>query len=83
MVETVAADPQQACHLEEQSRLLHSALDVLTPDEREAIETAFFSESSYQEVATRLNEPLGTIKSRIRSGLMKLRQTLTGTAKAL
>jgi RNA polymerase sigma-70 factor, ECF subfamily len=56
---------------------LRTALDVLTPDERRAIETAFFSEFTYAEVAERLNTPLGTIKTRIRAGLMKLRRALT------
>jgi RNA polymerase sigma-70 factor (ECF subfamily) len=58
-------------------------LQVLTLDERQAIETAFFSELTYSEVATRLNQPLGTVKTRIRSGLGKLRQVLTGALKGL
>jgi RNA polymerase sigma-70 factor (ECF subfamily) len=70
-------DPQQASLFEEQSRLLRIALEALTPDERHAIEAAFFSELTYQEVATKLKLPLGTVKTRIRSGLGKLRQTLT------
>jgi hypothetical protein len=45
-------------------------------DERNAIEAPFFSELTYAEVAARLNQPLGTIKTRIRSGLHKLRQAL-------
>jgi RNA polymerase sigma-70 factor (ECF subfamily) len=57
-------------------RLLMAAISQLTPRERQAIETAFFSELTYAEVATRLNEPSGTIKSRIRSGLEKLRRSL-------
>jgi len=69
-------DPQQACLFEEQSRLLRNALGVLTPEERNAIETAFFSELTYEETARKLNEPLGTVKTRIRSGLGKLREAL-------
>ncbi len=76
---TVANDPQQACDLEEQSRILRNALEVLTPEERRVIETAFFSELTYHEVAAKLNQPLGTVKTRIRSGLGKLRQALAGT----
>lgn len=75
------ADPHEACDLEEQGRLLRRALTVLTPAERQAIETAFFSELTYQEVADRLSQPLGTVKTRVRSGLIKLRQALTETVK--
>jgi RNA polymerase sigma-70 factor (ECF subfamily) len=72
-----AMDPQSALQFQEESRLLRKALENLTPDERQAIEIAFFSESTYEEVARRLNQPLGTIKSRIRSGLSKLRTWLS------
>lgn len=71
-------DPQEALHLEEQNRLLRDALEVLSHEERQAIETAFFSELTYHETATKLNEPLGTVKTRIRSGLGKLREKLRG-----
>lgn len=74
-------DPLEACDLTEQGRRLREALTVLTREEREVIETAFFAELTYSEVAVRLNQPLGTVKTRIRSGLMKLRQALAGTAK--
>jgi RNA polymerase sigma-70 factor, ECF subfamily len=56
-------------------------LEALTPQERQAIETAFFSELTYGEVAARLDQPVGTVKTRIRSGLGKLRQLLSGTLK--
>jgi RNA polymerase sigma-70 factor (ECF subfamily) len=69
--------PDELIAFKRQSAVVRRALDMLlTPDERRAIEAAFFSELPYSEVATRLNEPLGTIKSRIRSGLHKLRQAL-------
>jgi RNA polymerase sigma-70 factor (ECF subfamily) len=73
---TAAASPDDLIAFEQQSHALRSALTVLTPDEREAIEAAFFSELTYAEVAARFNQPLGTIKTRIRSGLHKLRQAL-------
>jgi RNA polymerase sigma-70 factor (ECF subfamily) len=65
---------------EEQTRLLRDALQVLTPEERKAIESAFFSELTYEQTATKLNQPLGTVKTRIRSGLGKLRAALNGEA---
>jgi len=80
---TGPSGPQEAFDITEQGHLLRHALQVLTPDERQAIETAFFSELTYGEVATRLKQPLGTVKTRIRSGLGKLRQALAGTFKGL
>ena len=55
---TDIVDPQQAFLFEEQSRLLRNALAVLTPEERNSIETAFFSELTYEETARKLNLPL-------------------------
>ena len=78
---TAANDPQQACHVKEQSQFLQDALEVLTPEERQVIESAFFSELTYPEVAAKLNQPLGTVKTRIRSGLGKLREKLEATLK--
>jgi RNA polymerase sigma-70 factor (ECF subfamily) len=60
----------------QQGQALRQCLSNLTAGEREAIEAAFFLELSYSEVAARLNQPLGTVKTRIRSGLAKLRQVL-------
>jgi RNA polymerase sigma-70 factor (ECF subfamily) len=71
---TDIVDPQQAFIFEEQSRLLRNALEALPLDERIAIETAFFSELTYEETARKLNQPLGTVKTRIRSGMGKLRE---------
>lgn len=65
-----------AVELKEQSELLLRALESLSPGEREAIEAAYFSELTHAEVAARLHQPLGTVKTRIRSALHKLRQAL-------
>jgi RNA polymerase sigma-70 factor (ECF subfamily) len=78
-----AEDPESALYSDEQSRLLTKALGILSPEERQAIEIAFFSELTYQEVAGRLNQPLGTIKSRIRSGLGKLRGVLARNSEEM
>jgi RNA polymerase sigma-70 factor (ECF subfamily) len=78
-----APDSQDVLECKEQSRALQSGLTLLTPGERQAIEAAFFAESTHAEVAARLELPLGTVKTRIRSGLHKLRQVLTGAGKKL
>jgi RNA polymerase sigma-70 factor, ECF subfamily len=66
----------EALAASQQAQVLRSALGTLTAAERIAIETAFFAECTYTEAATRLGEPVGTIKTRIRSALTKLRGTL-------
>jgi RNA polymerase sigma-70 factor (ECF subfamily) len=76
----VDADPRDVLELREQGELLRRALAALTPDERQAIETTFFAGFTHAEAAARLNQPLGTIKTRIRSGLHKLRHALTAEA---
>ena len=76
----VAADPHDELELREQAESLRAAVAALTPDERQAIEMTFFTGLTHAEAAARLNQPLGTIKTRIRSGLHKLRQRLTAEA---
>src|SRR5690242_14553104 len=76
----LAADPRDVLELRAQSEALRGALAVLTPDERQAIETTFFAGLTHAEAAARLNQPLGTIKTRIRSGLHKLRHALEAEA---
>jgi len=60
----------------DERRALRAALDTLTPEERQVIEAAFFSELTPAEVAMRLKESLETVRTRIHSGLHKLRQAL-------
>jgi RNA polymerase sigma-70 factor (ECF subfamily) len=75
-----AADPHDMLELQEQGEALRAALATLTVNERQAIEATFFAGLTHAEAAARLNQPLGTIKTRIRSGLHKLRQTLAAEA---
>jgi len=48
----------------------------LPSDQRQAIEMAFFGGMTHAEIAGALSEPLGTVKARIRRGMLKLRESL-------
>ncbi len=58
---------------------IKEVLATLPEGERVAIEMAYFGGHTYQETAARLGEPEGTVKSRIRSGLKRMRTALPGT----
>jgi RNA polymerase sigma-70 factor (ECF subfamily) len=60
----------------EAGEMVRAALQALSADQREAIELAFFSSLTQLEIAERLKEPLGTIKARIRRGMMRLREVI-------
>ena len=60
----------------EQRQRIRLALADLTPDERRAVELSYFDGYSHNEIARALDAPLGTIKSRIRKGLVRLRSAL-------
>ena len=59
-----------------EAEAVRTALDSLNEGERSAIELAYFGGHTYREVATLLDQPEGTVKSRIRSGLLRLRAAL-------
>ena len=62
--------------LREQRRKVQAALQVLTPAERESLELAYYGGLSQSEIAEKLGLPLGTVKSRMFSGLGRLRDAL-------
>ncbi|MDP2699457.1 sigma-70 family RNA polymerase sigma factor [Thalassospira sp.] len=58
---------------DEHAVLIHAALQDLPPDQKLVVELSFFEECSHSEIAERLDIPLGTVKSRLRLALTKLR----------
>lgn len=70
-------DPADTMALQQDNHRLGQALKALPPAQRELIEKAYFGDLSHTEIAGATGLPLGTIKSRIRLALDKLRQALT------
>jgi RNA polymerase sigma factor (sigma-70 family) len=69
-------DASQILSVEQESGKLKQAIARLKPDQRVIIEKAYMGELSHQEISTQTGLPLGTIKSRIRLGLDRLRHEL-------
>lgn len=62
--------------LRERRAQVKSALTQLPGEQREALQLAFFSGLTHQQIAAKIATPLGTVKARIRRGLLQLRQLL-------
>lgn len=62
----------------EQRGIVRAALEKIPDEQRQAIDLAFFSGLTQQQISEKLGEPLGTVKARIRRGLLKLRDLLGG-----
>jgi RNA polymerase sigma-70 factor (ECF subfamily) len=73
-----SADPGDDAETQERRQAVKAALDSIPADQREAVSLAFFSGLTQTEIAEKLGAPLGTIKARIRRGLLKLGDVLKG-----
>ncbi|MEO0431123.1 MAG: sigma-70 family RNA polymerase sigma factor [Cyanobacteria bacterium J06656_5] len=76
MMADVSPTPLDVATLDERGECTRQALANLSDNERQVIEIAYYEGLSQSEIAKRLNIPLGTVKSRSRQALRKLRQTL-------
>lgn len=74
--DSAAAGAGEFAALGDDASAVRAAVATLPPEQKRALELAFFSGLTQQQIAEQLREPLGTVKARIRRGLLKLRDSL-------
>jgi RNA polymerase sigma-70 factor (ECF subfamily) len=80
---TEMADPALVAQLSDVRRTVRTALGSLPAEQRQVIELAYYDGYTQQEIAGLLDQPLGTVKTRIRLGMRKLRAALATELKEL
>src|SRR3990172_7086470 len=80
--DAVDKDPALTAELADQRRLILAALAGLPSEQRQVIELAYFGGLTQQQIAHRLSQPLGTVKTRVRLGMQKLRAALAPEMRA-
>ncbi len=78
VVDVHSSNPHSETVQGENRQLVTTALGKLTPDQQRVIALAYYEGYSQSEIASTLNIPLGTVKSRMRKGLMEMRSMLLG-----
>jgi RNA polymerase sigma-70 factor (ECF subfamily) len=78
MPESTDIDGEQVLGVEQETAKLRSAIARLNPEQRDLVEKAYLGEFTHSEIRDQTGLPLGTIKSRIRLGLERLRHELKG-----
>jgi RNA polymerase sigma-70 factor (ECF subfamily) len=77
------SDVEETAAIAEVQGRVREALETLPGEQREVIELAYYAGLSHSEIALQLEQPLGTVKTRIRLGMMKLRDILQPGAAEL
>ncbi|MBZ5606069.1 MAG: sigma-70 family RNA polymerase sigma factor [Acidobacteriia bacterium] len=72
--------PEEEIEWNRQRRRVQAAIDSLPAEQKQALDLAVFSGLTHTELAAALNQPLGTVKSRVRLGMMKIREVLGESA---
>ena len=73
-----APGPDAHCADAERAARVRQAVDSLPPEQRRALQAAYFTGLTHVEIAAAFGQPLGTVKTRIRNGLLALRSALAG-----
>jgi RNA polymerase sigma-70 factor (ECF subfamily) len=68
--------PLQSVEIQEQCQQVRKAMAILDASQREVLECAFYDGLSHSEIAEKLHRPLGTVKTYIRQGLIRMRESL-------
>jgi RNA polymerase sigma-70 factor, ECF subfamily len=82
IADTAAPSPEEAADATLRRDRVRSALATLPEKQRQAVSLAFFGGRTHAEIARELREPLGTVKTRIRTALRTLRERLAGEEPA-
>lgn len=80
VLDEYASDPMFEVYSGERRKILKAAVASLQDNERTLLELAYFSDLPQSEIAARLELPLGTVKTRMRGALIKLRNALAGSS---